>query len=136
VQNQNSRIVLLLVAALINGCSKHSQPEAVANASLAQLTNIQVQTRFIPLTNPVYIGTLLAVDKQNHTVTIAMGPPEKAFRNKPMTFLVVPETELFKDQAPGSLDDAVVEQEVSFGARRGKGTDQLTVLRFLTHTNK
>ena len=83
-----------------------------------------------------FIGTLIGVDKQKRTVCIASGAPAKANRDKAGIFLLTPDTKLFKGDAPATLQGAVVGQEIRYGFRLGRegGTNQLTVLRFLTVT--
>jgi hypothetical protein len=80
-----------------------------------------------------FIGTLLAVDKQKQTVSIASGAPAKADRNKATLLFLTPETKLFNGEVPATLDHAVIGQEVHYGLRirREDGKQEITVLRFL-----
>lgn len=80
----------------------------------------------------LFIGTLLAIDKQKHTVSIAHGPPAKAQRDKPNLFFLTPETKFFNGEIPATLDDAVIGQAVRYGLRidQKDGKRQVTILRF------
>ncbi len=80
-----------------------------------------------------FIGTLLALDKQNQTVSIAAGSPERADRDKASEFLLTPDTKLFRGKVPATLDDGIIGQEVRYGLRLNRQDNrmELTVLRFL-----
>lgn len=80
-----------------------------------------------------FIGTLIAVDKQKQTVSIASGVPAKANRDKASVFLLTPETKFFKGEVPATLEDGIMGQEVRYGIRlrREDNKHVLTLLRFL-----
>ena len=103
-----------------------------ARAQTAPATNHQVRVGKTRLVGE-FIGTLTAVDKKSQMVAIASGTPAKAISEKAGWFLVTGDTKFFKGDAPASLEDAVIGQEIRYGFRIGRegGTNQLTVLRFV-----
>jgi hypothetical protein len=83
-----------------------------------------------------FIGTLLAVDAQSQTVTVASGSPQRANLGEGQTYFLTSETKLFKGQLPTTLADGIIGQEVRYGFRinREENKYQLTVLRFIPET--
>jgi hypothetical protein len=81
-----------------------------------------------------FIGTLIAVDKENQSVSIASGPPGRSQGDKATVFSLTPQTKLFKGEVPAALDEAIIGQEIRYGLRfdRESGKRQVTTLRFLT----
>jgi len=131
---------MVLVASLFMGCSKPSQPEPTTVAKEIQPPPTQNTNRLSKVGKvrrvSEFIGTLVAVDKQNQSVSIASGAPANAKLDTASVFLMTPETKVFKDEAPASLDDGVVGQEVRYGLRIRREDKKLllTVLRFLANS--
>jgi hypothetical protein len=116
---------LLLLTALF--CSATG-----AEHTQTQKTNRQNKIGKDRLVNE-FIGTLIAVDKQKQTVSVASGVPAKANRDKASVYFLTPETKFFKGELPATLDDGIIGQEVRYGirVRRDDNKHLLTVLRFL-----
>lgn len=91
-----------------------------------------------PFTNRLvneFIGTLVAVDKEKQTVSIATGRPAKANRDNATVISITQETKIFKDQTPATLADGIVGQEVRYSYRINRENNMrlLTLLRFTTN---
>ena len=80
-----------------------------------------------------FIGTLLSVDQQKQTVSIALGPPFVASQVEARSFSLAPETKFFKEDAVATLGDGVIGEAVRYRIRinHKDNTRALTVLRFL-----
>lgn len=143
------KIPLLILLAGVSACFVHAQSNTVSNTSLRlqsvvrrvdpSATNAPTQTGtnvakpFSERMVSEFIGTLVAVDKEKRTVSIASGSPERTKPEKASLYFLTPETKLFRGAAPATLDDAVIGQEVRYAIRlqREDGKRQVTTLRFL-----
>jgi hypothetical protein len=79
-----------------------------------------------------FIGTLLSLDYQNQSISIAAGNPATADRNKASVFVLTPETKILKGVEPATLNDGIIGEEVRYGVRFSRQENKmlLTVLRF------
>ena len=80
-----------------------------------------------------FIGTLLAVDNEKQTVSIALGPPFLVKQVKSKLLYLAPDTKFFKGELAATLNDGVIGEAVRYRIRINHPNDKplLTILRFL-----
>ncbi len=144
------KLTLALLAGLLAGSIKAQpaipspstgeRPQTALRRSDGASTNLPGKTATnapsasfpgIPPVEPLFLGTLLAVDRQNQSVTIASGPPALTHHSATNVFLLTPQTKLFAGTKPATLDEAVIGRAVRYGLepKPKNGKPELRVLR-------
>ena len=111
--------------------------QSVVKRAGVSVTNGQTQAGTHVIKTPAhldeFIGTLLSVDKEKKTISIALGPPSVANRVKTTVLNLAPEAKFYKGEVAATLDDGFIGEAVRYRIRINQSDKErlLTVLRFL-----